>query len=156
MIRLYEEDFKKIDASGKRKSSRDEEIIYDLIDSCTVLPCYNSSDLQVSLSQTKDLDSYKLYLADTGLFITLMFLDRPEVENDRYAKLLSDKLPANLGYWYENLCELYYHTWSKEGSSHYYEIDFLIARGTKVDAIEVKSSGIGKHESLYAVSALVR
>lgn len=43
---------------------------------------------------------------------------------------------------------MYYHTWEKENSTHYYEIDFLLSKVTKVDAIEVKSSGVGKHESL--------
>lgn len=98
-----------------------------------------------------------MYIADTGLFITLMFIDRPVTENDIYTKLLSDKLPANLGYLYENLVaqiiaasgrELYYHTWKKKDSTHYYEIDFLISKGSKVSAIEVKSSGTGKHESM--------
>lgn len=184
IINLYEEDFKKIDSSGrlssmyhsipaqlskdtkryristalgKRKSSKDDNLLYDLIDSKTVLPCYNSTDPRVSISLTKDLDSYKLYIADTGLFITLMFIDRPVTENEIYAKLLSDKLPANLGYLYENLVaqiltasgrKLYYHTWEKDGSTHYYEIDFLISQGSKVSAIEVKSSGTGKHESM--------
>ncbi|MCD7832972.1 MAG: DUF4143 domain-containing protein [Lachnospiraceae bacterium] len=184
IIYLYEEDFKKIDASGrlsamyhaipaqlsrdfrryristavgKKKSSKEDQLLYDLIDSKTVLPCYNTTDPRVSLSLTKDLDSFKLYIADTGLFVTLLFIDRPVTENDLYAKLLSDKLPANLGYLYENLVaqmltaagrELYYHTWEKEGSSHYYEIDFLISNGSKVSAVEVKSSGTGKHESL--------
>ncbi len=184
IIKLYEEDFKKIDPSGKlsmlyrsipaqlskdmkryristalgrRKYSNEDHLIYDLIDSKTVLPCYNSTDPRVSLSLTKNLDSYKLYVADTGLFITLMFIDRPIAENELYAKLLSDKLPANLGYLYENLVaqlltasgrELYYHTWEKKDSSHYYEVDFLISHGSKISAIEVKSSGTGKHESL--------
>lgn len=94
-----------------------------MIDSKTVLVCYNTTDPLVSLSATKDLDSYKLYLADTGLFVTLMFIDRKETENEVYAKLLSDKLPANLGYLYENLVaqmiasmgnELYYHTCAKK------------------------------------------
>ena len=44
--------------------------------------------------------------------------------------------------------ELYYHTWEKKESTHYYEIDFLISQGAKVSAIEVKSSGTGKYESL--------
>lgn len=132
-----------------------------MIDSKTVLPCYNCTAPRVSLSLSKDLDSYKLYIADTGLFITLMFIDRPITENEIYAKLLSDKLPANLGYLYENLIaqmitasgrELYYHTWKKEKSTHYYEIDFLISQGSKLSAIEVKSSGIGKHESLSEFS----
>ena len=188
IIKLYEEDFKKLDPSGnlsaiyhsipaqlskdgkryrlsaavgKRKTSKDERLVYELIDSKTVLPSYNSTDPRVSLSLSKDLDSYKLYIADTGLFITLMFIDRPVAENEIYAKLLSDKLPANLGYLYENLIaqmiaasgrELYYHTWEKEGSTHYYEVDFLISQGAKLSAIEVKSSGTGKHESLTEFS----
>lgn len=184
IISLYEEDFKKIDSSGrisalyhsipaqlakdlrkyrittaigKKNNTRADELIYELIDSKTVLPCYNSTDPGVSLADTKDFDSYKLYLSDTGLFVTLMFIDRPVTENDVYAKLLSDKLPANLGYLYENLVaqmitasgrELYYQTWEKAGSTHYYEVDFLISEGSKINAFEVKSSGSGKHESI--------
>ena len=184
IISLYEEDFKKIDASGrisalyhaipaqlskdarkyrittaigKRNNTKVEELLYELIDSKTVLPCYNSTDPRVSLTDTKDFDSYKLYLSDTGLFITLMFIDRSVTENDIYAKLLSDKLPANLGYLYENLVaqmiaasgrELYYHTWGKKESTHYYEVDFLISEGSKINAFEIKSSGSGKHESI--------
>ena len=184
IIKLYEDDFKKIDpsgrisamylsipaqlakdsrkysittATGKRSSSKMEEMVYELIDSKTVLPCYNTTDPGVSLADTKDFDRYKLYISDTGLFVTLMFIDRPSAENEIYAKLLSDKLPANLGYLYENLVaqiitasgrELYYSTWEKEGSTHYYEVDFLISKGSKITAIEVKSSGVGKHESI--------
>ena len=184
IIALYEEDFKKIDASGrisamyhsipaqlakdsrkyrittaigKRGNTKADELLYELIDSKTILPCYNSTDPRVSLTDTKDVDSYKLYLSDTGLFVTLMFADRPVTENEVYAKLLSDKLPANLGYLYENLVaqmiaasgrELYYHTWEKKGSTHYYEVDFLISEGSKINAFEIKSSGTGKHESI--------
>ena len=184
IISLYEDDFRKIDPSGrisamyhaipaqlskdqrkyritaavgKRNGTRSEELLYELIDSKTVLPCFNSTDPRVSLADTKDFDSYKMYLADTGLFVTLLFIDRPSAENEIYAKLLSDKLPANLGYLYENLVaqmitaadrELYYHTWEKEGSTHYYEVDFLISAKSKITAFEIKSSGIGKHESI--------
>jgi predicted AAA+ superfamily ATPase len=184
IINLYEDDFKKLDpsgemskifhsipaqlsrgtkrfllasATGRRRTSKTDKLIYDLIDSKTVLPSYNTTDPRVSLSLSKDLKSYKLYLADTGLFITLMFIDRPFVDNEIYAKLLSDKLPANLGYLYENLVaqmiassgrELYYHTWGKKNSTHYYEIDFLFSMGSKVCPVEVKSSGTGKHESI--------
>ena len=184
IISLYEDDFKKIDASGrisalyhsipaqlskdarkyrittatgKKNNTKTEELLYELIDSKTILPCYNSTDPRVSLADTKDFDSYKLYLSDTGLFVTLMFIDRPITENDIYAKLLSDKLPANLGFLYENLIaqmiaasgrELFYHTWEKANSTHYYEIDFLVSEGSKINAFEVKSSGTGKHESI--------
>lgn len=186
IIHLYEEDFKKIDPSGKiammyrsipaqlskkqfriataikkRTSAKAEESLYNLIDSKTVLPCYKLTDPSVSLSQGKDLSTFKLYVSDTGLFVTLMFLDRPVMENTIYAKLLSDKLDANLGYLYENLVaqmitasnrELYYYTWNKKGSTHAYEVDFIISSVNKINPIEVKSSGLGKHESIIAFS----
>lgn len=188
IVSLYEEDFKKIDDSGrisalyhsipaqlakdtrkyrittaigKKNNTKAEELLYELIDSKTVLPCYNSTNPRVSLTNTKDFNSYKLYLSDTGLFVTLLFIDRPVTENDIYAKLLSDKLPANLGYLYENLVaqmiaasgrELFYHTWEKNGSTHYYEVDFLISEGSKINAFEIKSSGTGKHESIKEFS----
>lgn len=62
----------------------------EIIDSKTVLPSSNTTDPRVSLLLSKDLDCYKLYIADTGLFITLMFMDRPAAENEIYAKLLSE------------------------------------------------------------------
>lgn len=183
IISLYEDDFMKIDPSGKisamyrsipaqlsknqrryrlsavngRKSTRDERLLFELIDSKTVLISYNSTNPRVSLSLTKDIDSYKLYIADTGLFVTLMFMDRPSTENEIYSKIFSDKLPANLGYLYENLVaqmitaagrELFYHTWEKENSTHYYEVDFLFSEGEKISAAEVKASGLGRHESI--------
>ncbi|QSH96598.1 hypothetical protein DWB79_02225 [Treponema medium] len=46
--------------------------------------------------------------------------------------------------------ELYYHTWEKAGSTHYYEVDFLISNRNKISVFEVKSSGTGKHESIGA------
>lgn len=184
IITLYEENLKKIDASGrlsamyhsipaqlakdtkkyrmasaisKTSTAKTEELLYELIDSKTVLPCFNTTDPNVSLADTKDFDSYKLYVSDTGLFVTMMFMYRAVTENDVYAKLLSDNLPANLGYLYENLMaqmiastgrELYYHTWEKKDSTHYYEVDFLVSDKSKVNAFEIKSSGLGKHESI--------
>ena len=184
IIRLYEDDFRKIDpsglssrifrdvpsqlshnkrryiissATGKKTQKKDLERFYGVIDSQTVLVSYNVSNPDISISSTKDLDSYKLYVADTGLFVTLMFIDRPAAENTLYEKLLADKLPANLGYLYENVAaqmiatsgrELCYHTWLKENSTHYYEIDFLIGKNQKITPIEIKSSATSSHKSI--------
>ena len=184
IIRLYEDDFRKIDSSGlssriykdipsqlahnkkryiissatgKKTQQRDLERLYDVLDSQTVLASYNTTNPDISLSGTKDLDSYKLYVADTGLFVTLMFIERPAAENIIYEKLLSDKLPANLGYLYENMAaqmiaasgtELCYHTWQKKNDTHYYEIDFLIGQRQKVIPIEIKSSASAAHKSI--------
>ena len=75
-----------------------------------------------------------MYLSDTGLFTTLLFNSADKLNTKIYAKLLSDKLDANLGYLYENVAaqmiiasgnKLFYHTWKKTDLAHDYEIDFL-------------------------------
>ena len=144
-------------ATGKKKLDKYQERLYDLLDSKTVLPCYNVRNPSIVLSQTMDSDVFKLYLTDTGLFTTMIFNSSKETDSSIYTKLLSDSLPADLGYLYENAVaqlissadrKLYYHTWEKENSSHYYEVDFLLSSKTKIVPLEVKSSGIGKHESI--------
>lgn len=42
---------------------------------------------------------------------------------------------------------LFYYTWPKD-EKHYYEIDFLLSRGTKLCPVEMKSSGYNAHASL--------
>ena len=184
IINLYKDDFFKIDdtgligrmydsvptqlatdkksyvisaATGKKKIDKDLERLHDLLDSKTVLPCYNVLNPSITLYQTREDSSFKLYLADIGLFTTMIFKSSGKTDENIYMKLLSDSLPADLGYLYENAVaqiiaasdiDLYYHTWEKKGSSHYYEVDFLLASNTKIVPVEVKSSGIGKHESI--------
>ena len=48
------------------------------------------------------LSRFKLFTADTGLFVTLAFKDKDFTENDIYSKLLNGKLQANLGYIYSS------------------------------------------------------
>lgn len=183
IIDLYEEDFQKIDASGKvaqmfenipsqlalnlhkyriaratkkRKTAKDGERMADLLNSRTVLMCNNVTEPGVSLMQSRDLDAYKLYVADTGLFVTMMFGDASRVNEGIYKQLLSDNLKANLGYLYENVAaqmiaasgrKLLYHTW-KDGSKHPYEVDFLLVSRKKVVPVEVKSSNVRNHASI--------
>lgn len=144
-------------AIGKQKTRKDEERIFELIESGLVLPCYNVLNPTVSLVQTKDIGKFKLYLSDIGLFTTMLFNDSQNGIEDIYKRLLSDTLPADLGYLYENVVaqaikatgrDLYYHTWKKEGSTHSYEIDFLISSKNKIVPIEVKSSAIKNHKSI--------
>ena len=129
ILNLYEDDFKKIDPTGKLSSLFDAipaqlnknasryqvssvlngeraenilESIAELKDSKTVLVSYHANDPNAGMSNKKDLGKFKLFLSDTGLFTTLMFKDRDFTENSIYEKLLNDKLSANLGYLYEN------------------------------------------------------
>ena len=135
------------------------EQISELRESKTVLVAYHADDPNVGMSSSIDLEKFKLYLADTGLFVTLAFKDAAFTENDIYEKLLADKLPVNLGAVYENVVAqelvacghgLFYHTWEKEGAKRNYEIDFIVSDGKKVCPIEVKSSRYKTHASLDA------
>jgi len=132
------------------------ELLSSLEDSKTVSFAYHSNDPNVGMELTRDATRFKLFVADTGLFVTMAFWDKNYTENVIYEKLLSDKLSANLGYVYENLIaqmlttsgnKLFYYTWPKD-EKHNYEIDFLLSRGAKIDPIELKSSGYKTHTSL--------
>ena len=185
IILLYREDFAKIDKTGKvsnlfmsvpaalsRNASRyvpssvignvaDDkmsELLMNLEDSKTVNIAHHADDPNIGLPVSASYDKFKIFLADTGLFVTLAFWNKDFTENIIYDKLLSDKLSVNLGYVYENLIaqmlvasgnRLFYHTWKKD-DKHYYEIDFLLSRGAKLCPVEVKSSGYKAHASLDA------
>jgi hypothetical protein len=88
-------------------------------------------------------------------------MDKSFTDNIIYKKLLSDKLPTDLGYVYENVVaqelrsaghNLFYYTFrDKSGDNtdeRTYEVDFLITHGDKICPIEVKSSGYKAHKSL--------
>ena len=124
-----------------------------------MLVAYHVDDPNVGLAANVDLKRFKLYLADTGLFVTLMFKDSEFVDNKVYPNLLADKLPVTLGPVYENVVAqsltaagnaLYYHTWPKEGAHRNYEINFVLKRANKVCLMEVKSSRYKTHASLDA------
>lgn len=130
IIALYEEDFGKIDDSGRAKALYDaipsqlsrnamryqvgraidkervdrlENIVKMMDDSMTVNVAYHSDDPNVGLALTKNKEYFKMYASDTGLFVTLAFKDSDITENVIYDKLLNDKLSTNLGYVYENV-----------------------------------------------------
>ena len=184
IIELYADDFRKIDPKGKAtrmfyavpgqlsknasryqissvieqgKHERVEEILQDMEDSKVVIFSHHADDPNVGLSLHEDIGRYKMFLNDTGLFVTLAFWDKGVTENVIYQKLLSNKLSADLGYVYENMVaqmltaaghKLFYHTWPTESGKHNYEIDFLLSRGAKLWPLEVKSSGYKSHVSL--------
>ena len=130
IISLYEEDFYKIDPSGKamalydavpaqlsknasryqvsaaltgERMDRLEELVKVMDDSMAVNVSYHSNDPNTGLALTKAPGKFKMYASDTGLFITLAFKDKDFTENVIYNKLLNDKLSTNLGYVYENM-----------------------------------------------------
>ena len=184
ILQLYDDDLYKIDSTGRasqlfaaipgqlgnnagryqvssvlenQNAERVSSVVADMVDSMVINLSYHANDPNVGLGMSKDLYRYKMFVGDTGLFVTLAFKDKSYTENLVYQKLLNDKLNANLGYVYENLVaqmlkangnELFYYTFPTENGKHNYEIDFLLSRGNKLCPIEVKSSGYRTHKSL--------
>lgn len=130
IISLYEDDFRKIDPTGKLSALFDAipaqlmgnasryqissviagsratdtiEHIAELKDSGSVLLAYHANDPSVAMAQNKNLCKFKLFTADIGIFVTLAFKDKDFTQNDLYLKLLSAKSQANLGYVFENM-----------------------------------------------------
>lgn len=189
IITLYEDDFNKIDPSGNASRMYHQipaqlasnanryqtwsatngtrladltETISEMKESMVVNMAYHANDPSAGMALHLDLEKYKMFAADTGLFVTLAFWDKQFTDNTIYQKLLSDKLSTDLGYVYENAIaqmlkaaghELYYYTFPTDSGKHNYEVDFLIADGDKVSPIEVKSSGYKAHASLDAFSS---
>ncbi|MCH5345589.1 MAG: ATP-binding protein [Muribaculaceae bacterium] len=188
ILQLYIDDFRKIDPYGRASTiftsipaelsrntsqyrvgnviengrpSRLGEVFADIADSLTVNYAYHANDPGVGFALHANYDIFKIYLADTGLFVTLSFMDKEITENTIYQKLLLDKLPTDLGFIYENVVaqmlrsaghKLYYYTFRDKNeeskSVRSYEIDFLISRDSKICPIEVKSSGYATHKSI--------
>ena len=183
ILELYNDDFYKIDPTGKAASlfkaipaqlsgnahryqitpvigevenSSLQALLHEMEESKTVNIAHHAENPNVGLPMTDNFETFKMYVGDTGLFVSLAFADKDVTENIIYQKLLSDKLSANLGYVYENLIaqmltasgnKLFYHTFPDE-NRHFYEIDFLLSRSQKICPIEVKSSGYKAHKSL--------
>lgn len=131
ILDIYIDDFLKIDPSGKiskmfsaipaqlsKNASRYQqtsilgknesseiiaEFLRDMEDSLTVNFAHHSNNPNVGLPAHMDYAQYKMFMGDTGLFVTLAFWDKDVTENVIYQKLLSDKLSADLGYVYENI-----------------------------------------------------
>lgn len=190
IIQLYIDDLREIDESGRASrifesipgelsrgklrynvgsvipnadSLNLDSVWQDLENSLTINFSYRCSDPNVGFGLHKDISYFKLYLGDTGLFITLAFWDSNMGENSVYQKLLSDTLRADLGSIYENVVaqclrasghSLYYYTFKAdpEGKNNY-EIDFITSCESKIQPIEVKSSGYMTHKSLDKFAA---
>lgn len=186
IINLYERDFNRIDPTGnasrlfhhipsqltsnanryKLWSASEgksfemlQEIVTEMAESMTVNISYHANDPSAGLAFHINPQLFKMFVGDTGLFVTLAFWDQAFTDNVIYKKILANRLEADLGYLYENIVaqmlkasgkELYYYTFPTEKGNHNYEIDFLLPHSHKILALEVKSSGYKSHRSLDA------
>lgn len=149
----------KFSSLGKNARFRTyEESFLWLNEAMIVNTCFNATDPNIGLALSADNSTQKCYMADTGLLVTLTFMDRKFTENELYRSILFDKLNVNEGMIMENIVaqmlranghKLYFY--SRSDSNHRennLEIDFLISENKKISPIEVKSGNYQSHVSL--------
>ena len=138
---------------GARKDSYQEAFQW-LDDARLVNMAYNSMDPNIGLKLTKDESSLKCYMADTGLLLSMVFDDNPEIVPDVMRKIALGKLEFNKGMLIENIVaqmlvasgrKLYFYSSYSRLAEDRMEVDFLLSKPNltskhNIIPIEVKSS----------------
>lgn len=152
---------KKYNLSSINKNARSrtyEDSFIWLNEAMIVNTCFNTTDPNVGLALSADNTTQKCYMADTGLLVTLTFMDNSFTENELYKAILFDKLSINEGMIMENIVaqmlrtnghKLYFYSrCDNTNRENHMEIDFLISENKKIAPIEVKSNNYTSHSSL--------
>ncbi len=127
---------------------------YWLDDAGLINIAYNTTEPNIGLNLNKDSNSFKCYMFDTGLLLSMAFDEKGIVSEEIYKKILFDKLTFNEGMMIENIVaqmlvnakrKLYFFSRTdRDNSEDTMEIDFLIAKSKitskhNITPIEVKS-----------------
>ena len=147
---------------GARYRSYESSFLW-LQDAQITNTCYNVTEPTIGMRLRRNEETFKNYMADTGLLISHAFDEKAIQGEELYQKLLLDKLEINSGMLVENIVaqmllasghQLYFYSNpSREDASARMEIDFLIEKPTLTNAhnicpIEVKS---GKNYTLLSL-----
>ncbi|MDO4947479.1 MAG: AAA family ATPase [Fibrobacter sp.] len=188
ILTLYENDLKKYDSENREKASVVFKVIpeqlakrnaifkFSLIDknaryrnyvdavdfvaeSMIGNICINVTEPDMAMELNADRSNFKLYLGDTGLFVTQMM--KMENKENLYRSIIFDKISTNLGILYENMVaqmltvaghNLYFHEFMYQPENQVqekkYEIDFLLTPKKRIVPVEVKSSDYRQHKSI--------
>ena len=153
MLQRHEKRFRIGHVNHGARSRDYEKSLFWLEESRVVNICYASTAPNVGLELNREQSKFKLYMADTGLLISMAFGEREELE-ELYRKLMFDKLEVNKGMLVENIVsqmlkasgkELFFYSAYSEEATERMEIDFLIRKPIvtsrhNISPIEVKSS----------------
>lgn len=137
-----------IDPNARMREYR--EPISWLDEAMIVNICENVNDPSVAFNLSTVDPSFKCYMMDTGLLVSLAYRNKNYLENELYTAILFDKLHVNEGMIIENAIAqalrfkdekiYFYKKTNKDSKKTTMEIDFLIRRNNKVVPIEAKSS----------------
>lgn len=140
---------------GKGARTRDyANAFFWLEESRVVNVCYAATAPSIGLNLNRDDARMKMYMADTGLLISMTFNEKDLHSEQLYRKLMFDKLEINKGMIVENIVaqmlkasgnSLYFYSNASHNTDDRMEIDFLVRKSSvtsrhNISPVEVKSS----------------
>lgn len=167
-LQRHEKRFRLSDLGQGARYREYDTAFFWLADARVVNVCYNSTEPNIGYRLTRDGNTLKCYMADTGLLISHSFDENGIVGQELYKKIMTDKIELNEGMIVENLVaqmltaaghKLYfYSSYSKDCADDNMEIDFLVSKPMatsrhNVSPIEVKS---GKNYSTVSLDKFRR
>jgi len=143
-------------AAGRIPKGKAGGIMELLRESKAALTAWCALDPITGLQFLPDLNAFRLFVCDTGLFITLAHWGRPFAENKLYTLLSGGAPSADLQGACENAAaqmlaasgnRLFFYAFKAPGG-HLQAIDFLLSRGGGICPVEVKIDLRGRSKSM--------
>ena len=136
--------YKRVEHNGRERMFGDS--LDWLAEAGLVLFCYNTKDIAFPLESYKIDNSFKLFMFDTGILMSMFD------EAKRY-NVLNGNDDLDIGGIYENAVACVISQNSRKNELYYFnlpnmDIDFLTEKGETISAIEVKSGNTLKSPSL--------
>ena len=146
----------RLSALGKNARYRAYEDAFLWLDDAKIVnTAYNCTEPNLGLRMSSERNTFKLYMGDTGLLVSLAYDESEKTRTEVQRLILYGKLEANLGVLMENLVgqmivasgrKLYFYAKSdNDDAEERMEVDFLIAKngiGSRhnISAVEVKKT----------------
>lgn len=141
--------YSEIDAADAAPSERKyNSALFWLKDAGIVNFCYNLNEPALPLNVNKNLESFKIYMRDPGLLMSMLDLETPKA-------ILENDLAVNEGALLENVCAEEIAT--RYGDVTYFErrgkleIDFVMNIAGRATAVELKSGNTRLAKSLMSI-----
>lgn len=159
----HEKKFRLVSLEADAKMREYEDAFLWLREAMVANVCFNATEPNIGLAMSTDHTTFKCYLLDTGLLVSLAFSERVLVAEQIHSRILMKALEFNSGMLVENVVAqmlrsaghelLFYSRNDPTTRAERMEIDFLLAKPTltrrkNIIPVEVKSSRKYDHVSL--------
>lgn len=140
--------------SKDEKAREVKESVFQLIQAQLCYPVFHSDCSGLPLEAGQDENVYKLIFLDVGLMNRALNLEWQDIKNLDERSLVNEGpiaeqfIGQELLYWHNGRVKPQLNYWLRDGKAHNAEVDYVIADGSNLMPIEVKSGKSGTLRSL--------